>query len=221
MPLQDEPHTAELSSSSSDQPILDFPSLSLSQPEPPSTSDTSTHEPSTSDSEQDDDEDDGEGEDTAPLPYFNVVATAPPQLGSLSLPSPIFGRSFVDLLATPAPPITPSHTGTGTRPPNRARTPSTPGRSSISGGLERGHLVREPTLNFSVPRAIADQRVRRVGREEDVFVAAFPDVEVQVGEEEPASWAEEEWSEVAAFLAERGYRVELKGGEDGVSRTLR
>lgn len=166
------------------------------------------------------DDDEGEGEpqaqdetasedgsdDELELPTFKLPAE-PPQLDSLSLPSPIFGRSFVDLLAPlPSTPTTPSSIGSTShlphRPPSRLRSGSALSRTSI---YDR---VREPTLQFSNPREEADRRVRRPGKDEDVFIGTFPDHEMELGVDSPPEWVDEEWKELGEFLLKRGYRVE-------------
>ncbi|KAL8277241.1 hypothetical protein RQP46_010310 [Phenoliferia psychrophenolica] len=171
------------------------------------------------------------------LPTFKLPAS-PPQLDSLTLPSPIFGRSFVDLLEPlPASPPSPSpgpaaSTGLGlgaasTRAPSRLRSGSAVSRTSPFDQQQQQYQSqprqREPTLIFSNPRAEADRRVRKEGatgtqREEEPFIGAFPDHDaIDLGVEAPSEWIEEEWIELASFLARRGYKIE---GEPAGSKVL-
>ena len=154
-------------------------------------------------------------DDDEPYRPFKLPAS-PPQLESLTLPSPIFGRSFVDLLA-PAPPATPpspspalpahyaaANAGLGlsasTRGPSRLRANSNVGR-------------REPTLVFSSPRAQADRRVRRDGRDEEPFIGAFPDDDaLELPTAEPEDWKNGQWKDLKLFLQRRGYAVDGGAG---------
>lgn len=204
-----------------------FPSLSISEPPASDAALGATHDPlealSSSPLVQDSDDDSGsdEEEDSRAPPLR--TNTLPPQLGALELPSPVFGRSFVDLLdfspssGTPSS-TTPTITGLIPGPrPARQRTPSILGSlrsslyaSSYSAGPPSQHL-REPTLNFSAPRTIKDERRRREGKEEDVWVGVFPgaEEECELGDGVDVSeWGVEEWEEVRAFVGDRGYAID-------------
>lgn len=167
------------------------------------------------------------------LPTFKLPAS-PPQLDSLTLPSPIFGRSFVDLLEPlPASPPYPASASAGLglgsstsgsrAPGSRLRSGSAISRTSPfeQQQQQQQQRQREPTLIFSNPRAEADRRVRKEGatgtqREEEPFIGAFPDHDaMELGVENPSEWIDEEWKELAEFLGRRGYRIE--GEPAGVS----
>ncbi|KAI5479300.1 hypothetical protein MNV49_003818 [Pseudohyphozyma bogoriensis] len=190
-----EQHRAHLTTSTPpEEPLATFPSLQLDEP-------------------ASDDDDDG-SDDGGHLPKFRLPAAAP-QLDSLSLPSPLFNSSsFVDLLSpfgTSSLAASSSiNNNPDSRPSSRLRTSST-ARSFYDRG-------REPTLNFSRPRPLADTRKRREGRDEaDVFVAAFPDDELELGAEgEPAQWDDSTWHDVGAFLSERGYILEPRTASSSI-----
>ena len=154
----------------------------------------------------DDDDDDSNSEDddtldSPSIPTFKLPALAP-QLGTLYLPSPVFAGSFLNLLE---PTLAPDPR------PSRPRASSTLSRTSV-------HMCeREPTLAYSRPREMADRRVRRAGREEEVWQACFPDVALELGVEEPSEWGEEEWRELGTFLEQKGYRVDSHAARSGVS----
>ena len=139
-------------------------------------------------------------------------SAAPPTLGNLSLPSPLFGASVFNLVLSG----THSPTETADVPP----LPANPLGQSVVGGrrdsLARGgHAQREPTLYFSGPRMQGDERIRREGRsEEDMLVLPYPDVgeEAETGAGEPNKWTAAEWQSTKQFLRKKGYEVDLTGG---------
>lgn len=127
-----------------------------------------------------------------------------PQLATLSLPSPIFSsHSVLDLLAPLRfdSPVSSSGRSTSTR----VRSGSAISHTSTFS--ER--RSREPTLTFSRPREVKDSRIRKKGRDEDPWVAVFPEAELELpGGEETLNWSEKLWNELREFLETRGYRVE-------------
>ncbi|KAK4706023.1 hypothetical protein P7C70_g175, partial [Phenoliferia sp. Uapishka_3] len=164
-------------------------------------------------SSDDDFQSDDEGGSSAPRFTF---PTSPPQIDSLSLPSPIFGRSFVDLLSPLPPAPTPSTSqGVGgpstSRPPSRLRTTSAISRNGVA---ERSS---EMTLNFSNPRPEADVRVRKVGRkDEEPFISMFPDEQLEYGGSNPEDWRSEDWADLERFLKKRGYKVDGPAGRNNI-----
>lgn len=170
-----------------------FSKLSVSSSEKERASDQTRDDDQypTSEDEEEDEEEEDEGDNSSALPSFKLPTFAP-QLDFLSLPSPIFGGSFVDLLSLPG-------TSTPDRPPSRLRTSS---RVSVHDRHDRA-----PTLNFSNPRPDADRRTRRAGKEEDCFVTAFPVDPLEVPVDDPARWGDADWEELKGFLLQRGYEV--------------
>lgn len=202
-------------------PLQSFPSLCISEP-PVSDAPLATHDPledlsSSQLLQNSDDESESDDERDGITPSLRTN-TLPPQLGALELPSPVFGRSFVDLLdfSTPAS-TTPIMTGLVPGPrAARQRTPSILDklRSSLyapsSAGPPPQHL-REPTLTFSVPRTLKDDRRRREGKDEDVWVGVFPspEEECELGDRVNVSeWGVAEWDEVRGFVEMRGYAID-------------
>ncbi|KAM0751226.1 hypothetical protein T439DRAFT_374092 [Meredithblackwellia eburnea MCA 4105] len=190
---------------------------------------TQSHDSHHSDPEPDHSASDEEHQDNEieqeDLPSF-TFSTAP-QLGLLSLPSPNFGSSFVDLLSpsSSAPPLPTNGTATGaSRPPSRLRASSTLSQSRVSvynpngNGLNQSTHAREPTLNFSRPRQEADRRIRanlKKGRdEEEVFFARFPEVELELDFEGGGM------ESLGVFLRERGYELEPDSSLEGTFEKL-
>lgn len=145
---------------------------------------------------------DDQEDNAASLPKLRFPSL-PPQIESLELPSPVFASSFTDLLAPLSrssgspPPL--SSGGSGLNTP-RLRTTS---RLSIN----HAERTRQPTLYFSNPRSLKDERIRRPGREEEVLVSPYPDCELELSADSPAIWTAKEVDDVTTFLNERGYTV--------------
>lgn len=182
------------------------PPLPAAQPstthDPRST--TSSRPSSSSSSTSDEDSENDEQPHT-----HQRTPTLPPQLGALELPSSTFGLSFIDLLA-PSPPAPVPHLGlqnslsTGEGPRPRQRTVST------LGALRSSVYLATPQLQFSAPRKVRDDRIRKPGQEEEeeeVWVGDFP----QEGEELDlgTEWGVKEWETVDRFLQARGYRLDV------------
>ncbi|GAA5866243.1 hypothetical protein JCM1840_004053 [Sporobolomyces johnsonii] len=205
--------------STKDTPLSSLPSISLDLPSISQTLDSPSHSGDPHDS-------DGDSRASSPgLPSFAFdfprLPPSPPHLG-LSLPSPEFGKSMIDLLGVGVGVGVEGSSGGGgeRRPRTRSRLSLAPGDEAPGGG---GGVAAARTRRLTIlsmhdglaggERGSEDtgrQRMDlRVGQDEGVWLAPYPEegegLDELLGEVEPEEWSAEMREGVGRLLRSRGY----------------
>ncbi|GAA5900597.1 hypothetical protein JCM5296_005291 [Sporobolomyces johnsonii] len=202
--------------STKDTPLSSLPSISLDLPSISQTLDSPTHGDDPRDS-------DGDSRASSPgLPSFAFdfprLPPSPPHLG-LSLPSPEFGKSMIDLLGVG---VEGASGGGERRPRTRSRLSLAPGDEAPGGGggVAAARTRRLTILSMHEGLAVgqrgSEDRGRqtkdlRVGQDEGVWLAPYPEegegLDELLGQVEPEEWSAEMREGVSRLLRLRGYEA--------------